>query len=132
MTPQEKALYHQIHPLKLSTDIAAEFVSCYLFWKRKPVAGLTAMFVPPVVASALIMHTADLERYERSAFGKYIRVHMTPRAIALRVFGTIITHIGAWYRRPLLIPLGLLVVLLGWCLGILRLQEPGDLKTSKQ
>jgi hypothetical protein len=31
MTPQEKMLYHQIHPLKLATDISAEIVSLYLF-----------------------------------------------------------------------------------------------------
>lgn len=38
MTPQEKALYHQIHPLKLFTDISAEVISLYLFWKRRLLA----------------------------------------------------------------------------------------------
>ena len=40
MTPQEKSLYHQIHPLKLLTDSSAEVLSLYLFWKRKLLAGL--------------------------------------------------------------------------------------------
>jgi hypothetical protein len=51
MTPQEKALYHQIHPLKLVTDISAEVLSLYLFWKRKLLAGLVVLLVPPIIAS---------------------------------------------------------------------------------
>ena len=80
MTPQEKTLYHQIHPLKLCTDISAEFVSLYLFWQRKLIAGLVAMLVPPMIASALILKLANLERYKESAFGRYVRVYMTPRS----------------------------------------------------
>lgn len=49
MTPQEKMLYHQIHPLKLATDISAEIVSLYLFWKHKLLAGMLAALVPPVI-----------------------------------------------------------------------------------
>lgn len=55
MTPQEKVLYHQIHPLKLLTEISAEAISLYLFWKRKLVAGLLVLFLPPPVVSLLIM-----------------------------------------------------------------------------
>ena len=40
MTLKEKALYHQIHPLKLSTDILASLVSLYLFWLHQPVPAL--------------------------------------------------------------------------------------------
>jgi hypothetical protein len=73
MTFREKQLYHQIHPLKLATDISAEIVSLYLFWKRKLLAGLLVALVPPVIASALIMSLVDLEKYKQSAFGKYVR-----------------------------------------------------------
>ena len=77
------------------------------------------MLIPPVIASTLIMKWVNLEAYKRSAFGKYIRSYMTPFVVGLRALGTIITHVGAWYRKPYLIPLGLAIVLLGWLRGIL-------------
>ncbi|GAC1566385.1 MAG: hypothetical protein NVS3B14_08210 [Ktedonobacteraceae bacterium] len=61
MTPQEKTLYHQIHPLKLATDISAEIVSDYLFWKHKLLAGLIVLYIQAVDASLLIMRLDDLE-----------------------------------------------------------------------
>ena len=125
MTPQEKALYHQIHPLKLLTDSSAEAISLYLFWQRKLVAGLLVVFLPPIVASLLIMRWVDLEPYKHSAVGGYLRTYMTPSVVAVRVVGTIITHVGAWYRKPLLLPLGLGLVLVGWFRGVLWPKEPG-------
>lgn len=123
MTPQEKTLYHQIHPLKLLTDSSAEVISLYLFWKHKLLAGFIVMFLPPILASFLIMRWANLEAYKQSAFGNYIRTYMTPTVVVARMLGTVITHIGAWYRRPFLIPLGLGLVLLGWLRGILWPRE---------
>ena len=119
MTPEEKTLYHQIHPLKLFTDISAEVVSLYLFWKRKLVAGFVVLLVPPIIASTLIIKWVDLEAYKHSAFGRYLRAYMTPPVVAVRLLGTVVTHLGAWYRRPVLIPLGLMIVLLAWLGGIL-------------
>ena len=119
MTPQEKTLYHQIHPLKLFTDISAEVLSLYLFWKRKLLAGFVVLLVPPIIVSTLLIKWADLEAYKQSAFGRYIRVYMTPLVVLVRILGTVVTHIGAWYRKPVLIPLGLAIVLLAWLRGIL-------------
>ncbi|HLI07166.1 MAG TPA: hypothetical protein VKV40_11415 [Ktedonobacteraceae bacterium] len=124
MTPEEKALYHQIHPAKLATDISAEFVSYYFFWKRRLLAGLLVLFVPPLVASTLVMRLANLEQYKQSAFGRYIRAYMTPPVVVARMLGTVITHIGAWYRKPSLILLGLATVLLGWLRGIILPAAP--------
>ena len=135
MTPQEKTLYHQIHPLKLCTDISAEFVSLYLFWQRKLIAGLVAMLVPPMIASALILKLVNLERYKESAFGRYVRVYMTPPVVLVRMLGTVVTHVGAWYRIPILIPLGFMIVLFAWLRGMLwpkkplRMQEGEDARS---
>ncbi len=129
MTPREKRLYHQIHPLKLATDISAEIVSLYLFWKHRLLSGMLVLLVPPVIASTLIMRLANLEIYKQSALGSYIRQYMTPSSVALRILGTAITHTGAWFRKPALFPLGLVTVLLGWLRGALlsnmrtRIQE---------
>jgi hypothetical protein len=119
MTPQEKTLYHQIHPLKLFTDISAEVLSLSLFWKRKLIAGFFVLLVPSIIVSTLLIKWADLEAYKQSAFGRHIRVYMTPMVVAARLLGTVITHLGAWYRKPVLIPLGLVIVLLAWLRGIL-------------
>ncbi len=120
MTPQEKSLYHQIHPVKLATDISAEILSLYLFWQRKLVVGLIVGVVPPMIVSFLLMRFANLEPYKQSSAGRYISVAMTPSAIMMRILGTIITHLGAWYRIPTLIPTGLGIVLAGWLKGLLR------------
>jgi hypothetical protein len=119
MTPKEKQLYHQIHPLKLLTDISAEIASLYLFWQHKLVAGLVLGILPSVIVSAIMIKWADLEKYKQSAVGRYLKVNMTPFAVTLRILGTIISHIGAWYQ-PWLIPLGEVTVVLGWTLGLLR------------
>jgi len=119
MTPQEKTLYHQIHPLKLFTDISAEIISLYLFWQRRLIAGMLVLLLPPIIASTLIMNLADLEKYKQSAFGRYIHTYMTTPVVLVRILGTVITHIGAWYRLPALIPLGVATVLLGWLKGVL-------------
>jgi hypothetical protein len=92
MTSQEKILYHQIHPLKLFTDISAEFVSLYLFWRHKLIAGLIVMFVPPIIASLLIIELVNLETYKQSAFGRYIRIYMTPSVVIVRLLGTVLTE----------------------------------------
>ena len=118
MTPKEKRLYHQIHPLKLLTDISAEFISLYLFWKHKFLAGLAIGIIPSIITSVLLLKWANLEKYKQSAFGRYINLHMTPFAVAICILGTILSHIGAWYSKPWLIPLGWLTVVLGWTQGL--------------
>ena len=128
MTPQEKALYHQIHPFKLLTDISAEVISLYLFWKRKFFAGLIVAFLPSILASLLIMRWVDLEFYKQSAFGGYLRTYMTPFVVTLRILGTIVTHVGAWYHKPFLMPLGHGLVLVGWLRGLLWPKEPVESK----
>ena len=131
MTPQEKALYHQIHPLKLLTDISAEALSLYLFWKRKLFAGLLVLFLPPMLASLLIMRCVDLEPYKHSAVGDYLRTYMTPSVVAMRVLGTSMTHVGAWYRKPALLPLGFGLVLIGWLRGVLWPKGPAAGKRAE-
>jgi hypothetical protein len=42
----DKVLYHQIHPLKLGTDILASLVSLYFFWEHKPFIGLILHLAP--------------------------------------------------------------------------------------
>jgi hypothetical protein len=119
MTLQEKILYHQIHPLKLLTDSAVGFVALPLLWRHRLRAALLIMFAPAILVSVLLIRYADLESYKRSAFGRYVERYMTTQMEAVRFAGYLLMALGAWYRRPRLIPFGVLVVLLGWFRGLL-------------
>jgi hypothetical protein len=119
MTLKEKALYHQIHPLKLSTDILAAVVSLYLFWVRQPLPALVLHFAPPLIASWLLIRYADLEPLRQSAFGHYIAKTMSRTIEAVRLFGDLVMIFGAWKHDVLLIVLGLAVIVGAWCNGLI-------------
>ena len=123
MTREEKILYHQIHPLKLLTDCIAGFAALFLLWRHRLRAALLVTFVPPILASALIIRYVDLEPYKRSPFGRYVRLYMTREMEGVRFAGYLIMMLGAWHRGPRLISLGLLVILFGWFRGMLFPQE---------
>lgn len=132
MTPKEKQLYHQIHPLKLLTDISAEIISLYLFWRHKLAAGLVFGVIPSVIVSAIMIKWTNLEKYKQSDVGHYIKVNMTPFAVTLRILGTIVSHIGAWWYQPWLIPLGWGIVILGWTQGLLRRRKTTETEKEEE
>ncbi len=39
METQEKVLYHQIHPIKLFTDVSTSLISLYLLWQEYLAVG---------------------------------------------------------------------------------------------
>jgi len=119
MTLKEKALYNQIHPLKLSTDILAALISLYLFWLHQPVPALLLHFVPPLLASWLVIRYVDLEPLKASAFGRYVEKNMTRTIEAARLFGDLVMIFGAWRHDELMLALGLLVIVGAWCNGLL-------------
>ena len=119
MDIRERALYHQIHPLKLATDIGATPPALYLLWRHHLAAGVLASLVPPVVASAALVLGADLERQKASTLGRYISRHMTGPIVALRLAGFVVSAAGAWRRSPGLIAAGLLMTLFAWLRGVL-------------
>jgi hypothetical protein len=119
LTTREKVLYHQIHPLKLGTDITAAVVSTVFLWQHALILGLLTAFVPPVVASAVLLRTLDLTRIRDSAVGRYLKRSMTRSMEALRFAGTLPMGVGAWYHLPWLILLGLAMVLFGWLRGLI-------------
>jgi len=69
MRQEEAVLYHQIHPAKLATDIAAAIISLVLLWEHRLALALVVMLVPSVVATALVIRFADLERLKASPLG---------------------------------------------------------------
>jgi hypothetical protein len=119
MTLKEKALYNQIHPLKLSTDILAAVISLYLFWVHQAVPAVVLHFAPPLIVTWLLIRYADLEPLKDSAFGRYVAANMTRTIEAVRLFGDLVMILGAWMNDVKLIALGLLVIIGAWCNGLL-------------
>jgi len=119
MTFREKRLYHQIHPLKLSTDWSTGLIALPLLWRRRLGPALLVGVVPSIVVSGLLVRGADLEPYKRSAFGRYLKRSMTPTMQAARSVGYVVMALGAWYRRPVFLALGLVIILFGWLRGTL-------------
>jgi hypothetical protein len=120
MSWRERILYHQIHPLKLATDAGAAAGAAWLLWHRRLGLAVVVGFVPPLVASALVLGLADLDRLKRSAFGRYVALHMTHTMEAVRLAGLAIFWLGAWFRLAWLLPIGLATVLAGWSRGLWR------------
>ena len=65
LTPKEKYVFHQIHPLKLLTDWSTGLIALYLLWRHELAVAIIIMLVPPPVASWLVMRYADLEPLDR-------------------------------------------------------------------
>jgi hypothetical protein len=125
MTLKEKILYHQIHPLKLTVDIGCEPVSLYFLWQHNLLLGLTTHFIPPIIASWLLIRYRDLEPSKASMFGGYVRGHMTRTVEGVRFAGDFLMMSGAWFHEPSLIILGLVAIILAWCSGLLRKPASG-------
>ena len=119
MTPKEKALYHQIHPAKLATDILASVISLVLLWRHQLVIGLALHYLPPLVMSGLLMRYTDLEPYRTSPFGRYIGRNMSRIIEIVRLFGDVVTMLGAWYHDWLLVVAGFAIIIGAWGNGLL-------------
>jgi hypothetical protein len=119
MTLKEKMLFHQIHPVKLATDALALCASLYFLWQQQFLIGLALLFVPPLLASFLLVKFATLDRYRDSAFGRYLVRHMTRFIEGVRLFGALVMALGAWAHDVKLIVLGLFVVIGAWCNGLM-------------
>ena len=120
LTFKERALYHQIHPLKLAVDWGAGLVSAILLWRHRLVPGVLWGLVPPAVVSVpflLGVGDATLTRCRASALGRYVARSMTRTMEGSRLLGFVAICLGAWQRRPLVIAAGLAVVVGAWARG---------------
>ena len=119
MSRNEIFLFHQVHPAKLATDIAAAVVSLIFLWHHEFILGLITHFIPPPLGSLLVIRFANLERYKTSRLGAYLMRHMTPTAQAARLGGDLVTVIAAWFHSAVGIAAGLIIILAAWSHGLL-------------
>ena len=113
----EKSLYHQIHPVKLATDIGSSLISLYFFWAHDLTSGLLVGIAPGVAVSFVIIQFVNLDRYRRSSLGRYVSRYMTREMQALRAVGQLVVWVGTWYHILLLIFAGFAMIALGWIRG---------------
>jgi hypothetical protein len=130
MTPQEKVLYHQIHPAKIAADVSGSAISTYLMWYHHFWAAMLGAFVPAIVGSALVLRFANLESIKESRFGRYVKSFMNRWIEAWRFSGQIVMWFGAWYRRWWAIPLGIVVVVAAWMSGLFGKPRSGEFETQ--
>jgi hypothetical protein len=114
VTRAERFLVHQIHPLKLLTDVSTSFASSWLLWEARWAEAAAVALAPSVLVSALLLWGADLERYARTPAGRYVVATMTRGGEAIRLVGQAAMWIGAATHLPWLLPLGALIVVYGW------------------
>jgi hypothetical protein len=118
---REKKLYHQIHPLKLATDIGVTPIALYFVWEHRVLPALLVGFVPPLVVSlAMLKWTPDLEKLKRSAFGSYIKKHMSPIIELIRLLTLVPMAYGAWSHDSRFIVVGLVILVVAWCNGLIQ------------
>jgi hypothetical protein len=118
MSFKEKLLYHQIHPLKLTTDILAAYGALWLYWQHQLFIGILITFGLPVIASIATLGLFDVSYLRESVLGQYAERHMTQGVALTRFLGNIIMLSGAWYHNWLLIILGTLWLAACWGWGV--------------
>ena len=119
MDARERVLVHQVHPVKLTADIAAAVASTLLLWHGRYRTGWTVRFAVPILASAGVLAWADIESRADTRAGRYVLAHMPPSAQALRLAGDAVLAWGACRRRRSALALGVAVITVGWAHGLL-------------
>ena len=114
----ERVLYHQIHPLKLFTDVATALGATALLWRHQLGPALALGFLPSLAVSAVLLRWADLDPYRSSQFGRYVKKFMTRRVELARLAGLLPLWLGAWWRSPVAIAAGAVWILGCWLLGM--------------
>ncbi len=124
MTFMEKGTYIEIHPAKVAVDGARFVLAAWLFWHHRFVLGLAAILVPSVLAAALIVAFADLERLRQSAYGRYFGRVMTRPVRVWGFAGMVVAWTAAWHHAAWLIAAGVIITLAAWSSGFWLRRRP--------
>lgn len=119
MTLSERILYHQIHPVKVGTDVSAAMAALILFWRHRLLAGVVVSIIPPVISSAFLIAYGDLAPYQHSAAGRYLKRAMTGRMQSFRFVGFAVMLLGSWKHIRGIVGGGIALIVLGWFHGLL-------------
>jgi hypothetical protein len=111
---RERALYHQVHPAKLATDISTAVASLGLLAQHRLALAMAVMFGPSILVSALLVGFGDFLKRRDSRLGDYLRRYMTTTMQAVRLLGMGIAAMGSWLHARWLLPIGAAIIGWGW------------------
>lgn len=114
MSPEDRILFHQIHPLKLAVDWGTAFLSAWSFWEHHLVLAFVAGFLPSILTSLALIRWADLGPYRTSTVGRRLANGMTHSVEAGRFLGLLPFWGGAWAHLPVLMITGIVWILACW------------------
>jgi hypothetical protein len=117
MNYQEKLLYHQIHPLKLSVDVGCAALALFFVWDHEWLKGLMVAFIPSMLVSMYVLKSYDLEPLKRSRLGQYVSGYMTKYMEYSRTAGLAVAAAGAWMHDLTVLALGLAIIVYTWVAG---------------
>ncbi|HLP17109.1 MAG TPA: hypothetical protein VK470_12675 [Bacteroidota bacterium] len=120
MTYQEKLLYHQIHPLKLSVDVACAALALYFVWQHDWLWGIIIAFIPSMVASMYVLKYENLEPLKQSPLGRYVRSYMNKYMDWTRTGGLAVAAAGAWMHDVAFIGAGVAIICYTWLAGFFK------------
>jgi hypothetical protein len=82
---EERKLYHQIHRIKLATDIGSALPFLLFLWHHGVAPALVAGFAPPIIVSGVMMiWPPNLQKLKNSRLGNYVSKYMTPTIEVIR------------------------------------------------
>jgi hypothetical protein len=119
MTTQERLLYTQVHPIKITVDLISMIVSLYLTWQHLWLAGLIVLLVPSTLATLVVLRISDLSLIHDSPLGNYLRNYMTRAVDWARTAGLSVMIYGAWMHMPLVICVGGFIIVAALLSGVL-------------
>jgi len=123
VTLSERLLYHQIHPVKVGSDVSAALVASMMFWRHRLLVGLAVATIPPAVSSGALIMCADLDPYRHSAAGRYLKRSMTGWMQTLRFVGFAVMLVGSWKHTCRVVAGGIGLILIGWFHGLLPIER---------
>jgi hypothetical protein len=114
---QDAVLLHQVHPLKITADVAASMISDVLLWRHRLGMGLAVRILLPMAGTGAVMTMCDVDSLRDTEPGRYVLAHMPSEAMAVRLAGDAVMAVGAWRRSLQTMGLGLLLIAVGWTHG---------------
>ena len=91
MNRHDRIVLHQLHPLKLATDILVTVPSTLLIWHHRLALGVLSAFVPAVLISLLLLQTSAfaprLNRLAATRWGAAGLLGMTDTMQCVRLVG---------------------------------------------
>ena len=110
----KRALYHQVHPVKLATDIVSGLVALVFFAEHRFNPGLVALVFPPALASLYLLAFGRLDHLATTPLGRHVRRSMTASAQILRPVALVAMCVGAWRRQWALLIVGAALTIWVW------------------